>query len=100
MKCRECKRVYRKNFYNKHKFSMDLCTKRTIGSTLDFEVISFFGSTDGSVCHSTFHLYLDKGKIEEDFGVGEKVLCEDVSINQLKRLYHFLDLVINKTVKE
>ena len=102
MKCNKCKRRYRKNFFNVHKFSMDLYqTEPYPHSNLDFEVVSFFDSTKGGVCESTFNLYLDKGMGKaDDFGDGEKILCEDVSINQLKRLYHFLDLVINKTVKE
>tara|TARA_R100000808_G_C2076377_1_gene101898 strand:- start:243 stop:569 length:327 start_codon:yes stop_codon:yes gene_type:complete len=108
MRCKECKRRHRINHYNNYEFSMDLYGGNPYPhQRLDFEVVSFFGSTDGDVCHSTFNLYLDKGlgkkgehNLLDEFAEGEKVLCEDVSINQLERLYHFLDLVLNKTVKE
>ena len=96
MKCNECKRRYRENFFNVHKFSMNLYQRETYPhANLDFEVVSFFDSTEGDICESTFSLYLDKDMGKADgFGDGEKILCEDVSISQLERLYHFLDLII------
>jgi len=95
MKCKECKRKWRKNYFNNHSFSMDLYGGKPYPyEHLDFEVVSFFDSTEGGVCEPTFNLSLDKG-----MGDGEKVLCEDVPLNQLERLYHFLDLVINKAHK-
>ena len=101
MRCKECKRKLRKNYYNNHSFSMDLYGGKPYPhSHLDFEVTSFFDSTERGVCESTFNLYLDKGMGKaDDFGDGEKILCEDVSISQLERLYHFLDLILNKAHK-
>ena len=101
MRCSQCKRKYRKNFFNVHKFEMNLYQREPYPhSSLDFEVVSFFDSTEGDICESTFNLYLDKGMGKADgFGDGEKVLCEDVSISQLERLYHFLDLILNKAHK-
>ena len=70
-------------------------------SHLDFSVVAFYDSTEGEICDSTFDLVLDKGCGDGDgLGDGEKILCEDLPINQLERLYHFLDLVLNKTIKE
>ena len=101
MKCNECKRRYRENFFNVHKFSMNLYQRETYPhANLDFEVVSFFDSTEGDICESTFSLYLDKDMGKADgFGDWEKILCEDVSISQLERIYHFLDLIINKAHK-
>jgi hypothetical protein len=99
IKCDKCEKELRRNYFNNYEFSMDLYKKGTAypHSHLDLEVVSFFGSTKGDTCESTFSLYLDKGMGKaDDFGDGEKVLCEDVSISQLKRLYNFLDLIINK----
>ena len=58
MRCSKCKTKYRKNFFNVHKFSMNLYqTEAYPHSNLDFEVVSFFDSTRGGICNSTFHLY-------------------------------------------
>ena len=93
-------KTLRKNYFNVYKFSMDLRRPAWPHQYLDLEVVSFFGSNEGDVCDSTFNLYLDKGMGKgDDYGDGEKVLCEDVPLNQLERLYHFLDLVINKAHK-
>tara|TARA_Y100000310_G_C20317647_1_gene639214 strand:+ start:225 stop:545 length:321 start_codon:yes stop_codon:yes gene_type:complete len=101
MKCDKCRTVLRRNYYNNYKFSIDLYqpTSRTPypHSHLDLEITSFIDSNKGDKCCSTFSLYLDKGMGKaDDFGDGEKILCEEIPINQLERLYHFLDLIINK----
>lgn len=102
MECKKCKRNWRRNYYNNHSFSMDLYGGEPPypHSHLDIEVVSFFDSTEEGVCEPTFDLYLDKGIGKDDgMGDGERVLCEDVPLSQLERLYHFLDLVINKSHK-
>ena len=100
MKCNKCSREYRRNYWNQHKFSMDLYQPESRvypHSHLDLEVTSFVDSSEGNTCESTFSLFLDKDIGKDDgFGDGEKVLCEEISLDQLKRLYHFLDFIINK----
>ena len=96
MECNECKRKYRRNYWNAYQFSLDLYQREPYPhSHLEFEVTSFFASNKGDKCESTFSLYLDKGCGKNDgFGDGEKILCEEIPIDQLKRLYHFLDTVL------
>ena len=101
IKCNKCEKELRRNYFNNYEFSMDLYQPESRSpyrhSNLDFEVVSFFDSNEGDMCKSTFSLYLDKGMGKaDDFGDGEKVLCEEIPITQLERLYHFLDLIINK----
>ena len=104
MKCDKCRTELRRNYYNNYEFSVDLYQPQ--GETayphshLDLEIISFIDSNKEDNCCSTFSLYLDKGMGKDDtFGYGEKVICEAIPISQLERLYHFLDLVINKAHK-
>ena len=52
---------------------------------------------DKDPIHMIFHSDKWEEVPDEDLWEdGEKVLCEEISLDQLKRLYHFLDFIINK----
>ena len=98
MKCNECNRTRHQNYYNEIEFDMDLFNRELIGDNeyphnLKFGVRHFFGSTTKGFKHdSTFSLILDDGMGDDK----EMVLCEEVTISHLKRLYNFLDYIFNK----
>ena len=97
-----CKNGCVRNFLNEYGFSMSLMNRQSENSTtydtLDIEVRSFFESTRGPICNSTFDLVINKGMGKGDNAFkGEIILCEEVEMSQLKRLYNFLDLVLHKS---